>query len=805
MKYFRASRPARKLAQTAGGIDADHAPTWIYLWRVVASFRAGRRIAGTICFLTILLLVFRLWPHPPLLQFAPSSHAIYSADGELLRLTLAIDDQYRLWTPLEQISPPLIAAVKLQEDRWFSFHPGFNPVSLLRGAVRTYAHENRQGGSTLTMQLARLMYSLNTRTPGGKLRQVAAAIWLEARYSKHDLLEAYLNLAPYGGNVQGVGAASLIYFGKTPAQLTLQQILTLAVIPQQPNLRSGKFAQSTSLIAARTRLFKRWQKKFAVSEADVQLASMPLPMRSAGELPFLAPHFTDLVIERTDLSAHVDTTLDGSLQRLLERQMKNYLAQRSENGVHNAVAMLLDTRDMSVKAWVGSANYFSEKIDGQVNGVLAKRSPGSTLKPFIYGLALDQGLLHPLTVLKDAPTAFGPFSPENFDGRFVGPITAQDALVRSRNIPAVWVASQLKNPGLYQFLKSAGIAQMQSEQHYGLSLVLGGGEVTMEELVSLYAMLSNRGELKPIRYLQNDEKKSGPRLLSEEASYIVVDMLRHNVRPDTDLSFSPNQRLPIAWKTGTSWGFRDAWTVGAIGRYVLAVWVGNFDGSGNPAFVGIDTAAPLFFHIADAMVLVRPELARNDDAKPPAGLARVDVCAASGDLPNAYCPRTETTWYIPGKSPIKVSTLHRPVQFDVANGKPTCTQNQNDATRTEVFEYWSSDMLRLFREAGMPRRVPPKQNCGATQFADAPQFTSPLRDVVYTLRDSRPTENIALQATVGGGVKDLFWFAGNSFIGRNPAQRAYAWRPEHSGWYALRVVDDRGMSAERDVRVEFVP
>ncbi len=750
-------------------------------------------------------MAFRFWPHPPLSQFAPSSHAIYSADGELLRLTLALDDQYRLWTPLEQIPPALIDAVKMQEDRWFAFHPGFNPVSLLRGATRTYWHDNRQGGSTLTMQLARLMYSLNTRTPTGKLKQVAAAVWLEARYSKHDLLEAYLNLAPYGGNVQGVGAASLIYFGKTPAQLTLPETLALAVIPQQPNVRAGKFSRSSSLDAARMRLFKRWQKKYPVSEADVQLASLPLPMRAATDLPFLAPHFTDLVVARTDLAARVTTTLDHSLQRLLERQLQQYLAQRAERGIHNAVAMLLDTRDMSVKAWVGSANYFSTSIDGQVNGVLAKRSPGSTLKPFIYGLALDQGLLHPLTMLKDAPVAFGPFSPENFDGRFVGPITAQDALVRSRNIPAVWVAAQLKHPGLYQFLKSAGVAQMQSEEHYGLSLVLGGGEVTMEELVSLYAMLSNRGELKPIRYLTSDEEKSGPRLLSEEASFIVVDMLRHNARPDTDLNFSPNQRLPIAWKTGTSWGFRDAWTVGAVGRYVLAVWVGNFDGSGNPAFVGIDTAAPLFFHIADAMVLVRPELARNDDAKPPLGATRVDVCAASGDLPNAYCPRTESTWYIPGKSPINVSTLHRPVQFDLASGQPTCAPNKNGATRTEVFEFWSSDMLRLFREAGMPRRVPPKQNCGAGQFGDAPQFMSPLRDVVYTLRDSRPTENIALQATASGGVKDLYWFAGNSFIGRNAAQKAYAWRPPQSGWYALRVVDDRGLSAERDVRVEFVP
>jgi len=754
--------------------------------------------------LALLSVVIRLSPHQPLAQRLPLSHAIYSADGELLRLTLAADDQYRLWVPLEQLPPQLIDAVKMQEDRWFAWHPGVNPISLIRGAVRTYAHDNRQGGSTLTMQLARLLYQLNTRTPAGKLRQIGYALWLEARYSKHDILEAYLNLAPYGGNVQGIGAASLIYFEKTPARLTLLEALTLAVIPQQPNRRAGKFAQMHSLNNARTRLLHRWKQRHLVGETELRLAELPPLLHTTGELPFLAPHFVDMLLTRSDLPMHVGTTLDSQLQRLLERQVSNYLRQRGANGVHNAVAMLLDSKDMAVKAWLGSADYFNAAIDGQVNGVQAKRSPGSTLKPFIYGLALDQGLLHPLTVLKDAPVAFGPFSPENFDGRFVGPITAQDALIRSRNVPAVWVSAQLHAPNLYQFLKSAGIAQMQSEQHYGLSLVLGGGEVTMEELMSLYAMLMNRGELKSVRYTEADANKPGPHLLSEEASFIVLDMLRHNARPDTDLSFAPNQRLPIAWKTGTSWAFRDAWTVGAVGRYVLAVWVGNFDGSGNPAFVGIDTAAPLFFRVADALTLMRPELANRDASKPPIGVKRIDVCAASGDLPNAYCPQTQSTWYIPGKSPIKVSTLHRPVLVDTHTGRPTCTPNPTNTTRTDIYEFWPSDMLRLFREAGMPRRTPPKLQCGSF-VGDAPQILSPLRDVTYTLRRSRQQENIALNATAAGGVKELYWFAGHTFLGRVAAQKSLPWRPELDGWYALSVVDDRGQATARDIRVELVP
>lgn len=747
-----------------------------------------------------------------------------SADNELLRLTLAPDQQYRVWTPLESISPTLIEAVQLHEDRWFYWHPGVNPIALLRGAIRTYGFPgygggNRQGGSTLTMQLARLAYDLNTRTPIGKLRQVGYAMWLEARYSKHDLLEAYLNLAPYGSNIQGAGAASLIYFDKPPAQLTLNEALTLAVIPQQPNLRGGRRHSSAALNRVRMRLFERWQEAHDISAAEAQLATLPLQLRDVRALPFRAPHFVDAILGKYPdaLPPQLHTSLDLSLQRLLERQVRLYIEQRRASGVQNAVALLLDPRDMAVKAWLGSADYFNEKIDGQVNGVLAKRSPGSTLKPFIYALAIDQGLLHPRTMLKDAPVAFGPFSPENFDGRFIGPVTAQDALIHSRNVPAVWVAAQLHNPSLYQFLQSAGVSNLQSEQHYGLALVLGGGEVTMEESATLYAMLMNRGRLQPLRYLhprslQNTTHSTAAQLISPQASFIALDMLAHNPRPDGAASQLTTEgandaRWPVAWKTGTSWGFRDAWSVGAVGPYVLAVWIGNFDGSGNPAFVGIDTAAPLFFRIADALRLARPHDTLKKTIPPPAGVERIAVCTASGDLPNRWCTQHEPTWYIPGKSPIRVSTLHRPVAIDTRSNKAVCPPYDPRFVRTEIYEFWSSDMLRLFRQAGMPRRVPP--HCASAPgngepAHDAPTITSPIRAVTYTLRRSRPEERIALQATAAGTVSTLYWFSGNRFLGRANVATALAWRPEQAGSFDLRVVDDRGLVAERDIRVEIL-
>jgi penicillin-binding protein 1C len=659
--------------------------------------------------IVLILLAIRLWPRPPLSSLVPLSTAVWSSDGELLRVTLADDDQYRMWTPLKDMSPELIQAFILKEDRWFRWHPGVNPAALARAVMKTYSGRQRQGGSTLTMQLARRLYRLNTRTFSGKSRQIAAALWLEARYGKKELLEAYLNVAPFGGNVEGVGAASRIYFGKAPEFVNLGEALTLAVIPQHPAERGGRTVQEGGLLAARAELGTAWlsnRTSYTTEESERRQIELPIVAKPDFSMPFLAPHFVNAVLsDRGPVSGRVDTTLDAKLQRLLERQISRYLRQYGDRGIRNVSALLLDSRDMAVKGWVGSADFWNEEIDGQVNGVLAKRSPGSTLKPFIYALALDQGVLHPQTILRDEPTAFGPFTPENFDGRFVGPIPAEEALIRSRNIPAMVVAAQVKQPSLYEFLKNAGVSRMAPESFYGLALVLGGGEVTMEELARMYAMLANDGMLRHLRTDPAAPKDPGVRLLSPEAAFITLDMLSRNPRPDDEGAVATRMRWPVAWKTGTSWGFRDAWSAGIAGPYVLVVWIGDFDGGGNPSFVGVDAAAPLFFRIVDALNIERS----HEDIPsrvPPAGVSRVAVCAESGELPNAWCPHTVSTWYIPGKSPIRVSDLHRAVAIDNSTGRVVCPPYAS-SVRFDVYEFWSSDMLKLFRQAGLPRRIPP--------------------------------------------------------------------------------------------------
>ncbi|MEQ4925082.1 penicillin-binding protein 1C [Proteus hauseri] len=772
-------------------------------------------------FLFALLCVgFRLFPHSPLSEGFSSSTAYYDREGNLLRLTLAKDDRYRLWTSLDDISPIMIESAMRYEDRWFYYHPGFNPYSLIRGFFVSYVHGNRlQGGSTITMQLARMHWQLNTRTLWGKSVQILRSIQLELSYSKHDILEAYLNYAPYGRNIESVGAASLIYFNKKPTDLTLPEALTLAVLPQSPSYRIEPNTKgiSLSLMQARNKLYYYWLEDHP-EDADLSaLFQLPLELRQPERLPYIAPHFIEQIEKQEKYNPNktpiVITTLDVSLQQLIEKQVNSFIERNKHLGLRNAAVVLLDTRDMGVRALVGSADYYNTDIHGQVNGTNAKRSPGSTLKPFIYALGLEQGILHPMTILKDVPSTFGSYAPENFDLRFLGPLSATQALNYSRNIPAVAIASQLKQPTLYQFLQMSGVSNMASEKHYGLSLVLGGGEITVQELAMLYAILANRGELKTLNMQEpTSTSASTPtrkpiRVLSQEASFITLDMLSQHRRPDDALA-QKSMSLPTYWKTGTSWGFRDAWSSGVFGPYVLVVWLGNFDGKGNSVLIGGEAAAPLFFNIIDNIVADYPKL-KEPNFPLPENVKQVDICLASGNLPTPWCQRKGKTWFIPGKSPIKVDTIYRPIALDKLTGDVVCPPYNKEEVNIEVFEYWPSDLAKVFALAGLPKKTPPStthcKNGDIAVTGMPPRITSPLRNTTYTLRrDSSPTTSIVFNATADNDSSVIYWFVDDAYLGNSTHQRSIEWHPTVSGRYRIRAVDDKGRADSRNIRVDIM-
>jgi penicillin-binding protein 1C len=742
-------------------------------------------------------------PQPPSLDGVSWSQRVLDRDGKLLRLTLSADDKYRLHTPLNQIAPELVAATLLHEDQHFWKHPGINPIAALRSAWNVcLGHSGRGGASTITMQLARLRYGLHTRTARGKLRQMWCALQIERHYPKAQILESYLNLAPYGRNIEGVGAASLLYFGKQPSGLTQHEAIALSVVPQSPTRRAPRADNANpALLAASKRLADRLDHTALASGLDVEA----LPVGARRERDFFAPHFVLRVIERHPVQREIATTLDRDLQRLLERRIAAYIESNRRLGVTNAAAMLVDFRSMEVLAQAGSADFFDDTIAGQVDGTRSRRSPGSTLKPFIYAAAMDQGLIHPLTMLTDAPRRFGGYNPENFDGEFAGPIKATDALARSRNVPAVALAAQLSHPTFYQFLKRGGVALPREESFYGLALPLGGGEVTMEELVRLYAALANGGRLRPLqRTLPHPPAEGGARLVSPEAAFLALEMLGHVPRPDVGTEAGSDG---IYWKTGTSMGFRDAWSVAVFDHFVLAVWIGNFDGHRNAVFVGRTCAGPLLFQIIDTM---RSQgRTRPRPLQPPSGanLQRVEFCAVTGQLPTAACTHRVTGWFIPGVSPITPCEVHREILVDAETGLRVASDDGTREVRRAVFEFWPSDLLALFERAGLPRRRPPPfaPDSGVETSARTgkpPQITSPANGQVYAVRpDDKTNDTIVLQARSEADVAKLYWFAGKAFLGASSAREALHWHPA-PGIYRIVAVDDRGRSSTSTVTVQ---
>lgn len=729
----------------------------------------------------------------PLVSEAEYSRAVYDRKGRLLRLALAPDGMRRLPVDVDALPQHTVAALLLQEDRWYYWHPGVNPVALLR-ALRGYLSGTDAGGaSTLSMQTARLRYRLNSREPPGKLLQIVAALWLEARFSKNQILEAYLALAPFGRNIEGLEAASRIYFQKRAAELSLPESLLLACIPKNPTRRAPGANDNSELRRARDRLQQRWFARYPEDES-AQSALADVSVRMALP-PFRAPHWTQLLLERSSAPV-IESTLDLELQTLLETQAALHLQLASREGVENLAAILLDYRTMAPLAYLGSANFQNDSIQGQVNGVRAKRSPGSTLKPFLYALAFDQGLIHPRTLLKDSPTSFGIFAPENFDRDFSGPVFAGEALIRSRNVPAVYLAARVTQPSLYDLLERAGVRRLKPPSHYQLALALGGAELTMEELALLYGALARGGETAPLERCARgcDADEGAPvRLFSEAAAFLTLDILKDNPRPDRGAVAGDLAERPIYWKTGTSMGFRDAWSAGIFDEYVLIVWAGDFSGASNPFLSGRDAAAPLLFRMADALRARRGGPASGPPAaRPTQGVSRVKVCAVSGDLPGEHCPHQTNVWFIPGVSPIARCSIHRAALVDPHSGLRVC--GPAPRVNSAVFEFWPSDLLELYAQAGAPRATPPEfaPECRvASQDGLNPQITSPVQSASLQLAGARADRRLALSAVADGGVRKLYWFADDAYLGESAPAKSFFWNAK-PGAYVLRVVDDHG-------------
>ena len=750
--------------------------------------------------ISTLFLYIALTPPPLLLENVSFSPIILDRHGNLMYLGLSKDDKYRQHALLKNIPEHVQKVVLLYEDRYFYKHPGVNPISLIRAVKNTIFGKRRMGASTIAMQVARLRYKLITNTISGKLKQILLALQLIWHYGHNKVLEAYFSLAPYGGNIEGIRAASRIYFHQSMQNLIPSQALALSLIPQNPQRRSFTKSKNGRLIArpnlekARNNLHNIWNNTYP--QDLVPNSAPPLKVFTLKEMPLIAPHmvmeYLKNIKENSNISKTIYSTIDIKIQKIINNNIQKFINNNTMYGLKNASALLLHWPSMEVHALVGSADFYSKDIDGQIDGTKARRSPGSTLKPFIYALALDQGLIHSQTMLIDTPKSFGEYNPENFDKQFQGPLPACEALRLSRNIPAIELASKL-NPSLYAFLKRAKIDLKHNANYYGLSLVLGGAELSMRNLVNLYAMLANGGIWQPLQTLQknNQEELDIFPLLSPEAALATLYMLEpHNI----SLNIQRN-KLPLRYKTGTSNGFRDAWCIGIIGHYVLAIWLGNFDNSSNSMLVGTKVAVPLFKKIANILIwkqnLTDVLATKYKSTK----LIQREVCRDTGDVQINLCPEKTLAWFIPGRSPIKNSNIYRKIWIDPHSGLRLCGPSTN--AKEVIWEFWPSELYQLFIDAGLHKPLPPPfaepcTNMFTNQWNNTISIKTPREGIIYHMNNT-VQNTLPLTATSTAHTHTLFWFVNKNYIGSSPPHKALFW-PMKVGTHRIQVLNDLGQS-----------
>ncbi len=542
---------------------------------------------------------------------------VLDRNGALLRAYTVADGRWRMVVDLADVDPDYIDMLIRYEDKRFWDHRGIDLIAATRAVGQAlWTRQVVSGGSTLTMQVARLIEAGETGSWPGKLRQIRLALALEKRLSKVEILTLYLNRAPFGGNIEGVRAASLAWFGKPPRRLTPAEAALLVALPQSPSARRPD-RDHAAAVAARDRVLARMARAGVLDEAEARAAtSEPVPSTRA-DVPALAPHLADRILATSALQGQYILTIDAPLQAKIEALARAAVADQGDQ--MQVAIMVADHQTGEILASVGSADYTADARQGFIDMTQAVRSPGSTLKPLIYGLAFDRGLVHPETLIADRPMDFGGYAPQNFDGLFRGDIRVRQALQLSLNIPAVSLLEAMGPQHLISGLRRAGAHPVLPGGRPGLAIALGGLGLTLEDLVRLYAAIAHGGVAVDLRVHQEPTEGFVPQtLMGDVAAWEIADILLQTPRP------IGVQGTGIAFKTGTSYGNRDAWAVGFDGRHVIGVWMGRADGTPVPGIFGGELAAPVLF---DAFQRVKVQI---DPVPPPPPATLL--------LPNAQLP-----------------------------------------------------------------------------------------------------------------------------------------------------------------------
>ncbi len=765
---------------------------------------AGRRVGIGAVFLAVPVLLFSwLAPFPSqAIKEIGYSQTVLDKDGNILLVFLGSKDRWILPVELDEINPNLINATVAVEDKRFWNHHGVDPLAVLRSAWLNITHQKiLMGASTLSMQVIRLVED-RPRTFPNKVIEAVHAVWLESVCSKKQILKLYFELAPYGGNIHGVKAASWRYFRKRPKDLSLAECALLAGIPQSPSrLRPDRHPERAR--KRREMVLKSMLANAYVSQKQFNASSSEPVEAGHYSFPLTAPHFGVWTHKKYPAEPVLQTSLDSLLQGMAEKILRDRLSELSAYGVHNGSVVILENKTGKIRALVGSNDFLDKDHFGQVNGAFSKRSPGSCLKPFTYAIGFDLGLYTPRMILGDVPVQYQGYAPLDYSKKYKGPVTVREALANSLNVPAVEVLQKAGYQRLYTFLKKAGISTLaKPPEQYGLSLTLGTAEVRLLELVNAYAVLARLGTFQAYTGLENASSVKQERLMSDGSAYLVADILEDSERLVASGFVGNRQSLPrVAWKTGTSYGNHDAWTVAYNPEYTIGVWLGNFSGKPSKSLVGIEAAAPVALRLFERLYAGKPA----PWYEKPSSVGTRKVCLLSGEPVSSICPHSAEDFFIAGASMDRLCSIHKKFMIDNETGMTVDAIAKGRSVQEKVYEVWPQ-AIHTWLEQHDPAYVsPPIMENGIDMARDwegaNPKILSPVNQCEYFLDQSRKVgQQLVLKADGSYDARKLFWFVNGQYVSDGQAGDGFFW-PMKAGHQLITVTDDYGRSSSVQITV----
>jgi penicillin-binding protein 1C len=762
--------------------------------------------------------IFLVWFYfclPATLFEDPYSTVLESSENELLSASIAADGQWRF--PLIATVPDKFkrCAVTFEDKRFYS-HPGIDPFSIAKAIQQNIAAgEIVRGGSTITMQVIRLSRKASERTFLEKFYEMILAVRLELRHSKEEILQLYTSHAPFGGNVVGMEAACWRYFGRSEKELSWGEAAFLAVLPNAPSLiHPGK--NRDALIQKRNRLLDALKDSGEIDELTCSLAKQEKIPAQPYMLPRLAHHLLTRAVMEGKRGTKIKSTVSYQLQARVEEIMANHYERLSGNEIHNGAAIIADVKTGNVIAYVGNnARIYSE--GSEVDIVSAPRSTGSILKPLLYAASLDEGKILPHTLLPDVPAYINGFTPKNFSHEYDGAVNADQALIRSLNIPAVFLLKEYRYEKFHSLLRNAGMTTLtRAADHYGLSLILGGAEGTLWDIAGMYASMARtlnnyfehpganryaRSDFHPLRYLSQLQEDKGTvardatSLLSAAAIYQTFDVLQELHRPGEESgcrNFESSR--PIAWKTGTSFGFRDAWSIGVTPKYVVAVWIGNADGEGRPGLTGVEAAAPVMFDLFSILE------GSTWFKMPKMEMMQGTVCRMSGQRNSEHCPIVDTLFLCARGLETASCAYHKTIHLSKdekfqLNSRCASLSEIEDRSwfiLPPVQEYY-------YRTKNLSYKTPPpfRNDCW-------PSTRIRTMDLVYPKPGSRLFIPRDATGEKGSAIFELahrnngsvvYWYLDGNYLGSTRKSHHFAINPP-SGKHKLTLIDGDGDSIE---------